>query len=121
MASTFTFPEWDHEEPIDFYKWRRRAAVKRWRTAQIPMMSATRADGSPLYKMTSSGNWTRTAPLSRSQRRRVIARDGACVFCGAAEPFEVDHIVRYVDGGSNELENLRTLCVPCHKKRGGHR
>jgi 5-methylcytosine-specific restriction protein A len=29
--------------------------------------------------------------------------------------WECDHIVEVVRGGGNELENLQTLCVPCHK------
>lgn len=29
--------------------------------------------------------------------------------------WEADHIVPRVEGGSNKLDNLRTLCVPCHK------
>lgn len=28
--------------------------------------------------------------------------------------WEVDHVVPVVNGGTNELSNLRTLCVPCH-------
>lgn len=28
--------------------------------------------------------------------------------------FQVDHIVRAADGGSDAEDNLRTLCVPCH-------
>ncbi len=31
-------------------------------------------------------------------------------------PWEMDHKVPLVEGGLNEMENLRTLCVPCHKK-----
>lgn len=30
--------------------------------------------------------------------------------------WQADHIVPLAEGGSNELSNLRTLCVPCHKK-----
>lgn len=30
-------------------------------------------------------------------------------------PWQADHIVPRVRGGGNELENLRTLCEPCHK------
>ncbi|MBU0846685.1 HNH endonuclease [Patescibacteria group bacterium] len=30
--------------------------------------------------------------------------------------WQADHIVERVRGGSHELHNLRTLCVPCHKK-----
>jgi 5-methylcytosine-specific restriction protein A len=29
--------------------------------------------------------------------------------------WEADHIVPRVEGGNNKLDNLRTLCVPCHK------
>lgn len=29
--------------------------------------------------------------------------------------WDVDHIVPLAVGGSNELENLRTLCIPCHR------
>lgn len=29
--------------------------------------------------------------------------------------WQVDHILPRIQGGGNELENLRTLCVPCHK------
>lgn len=30
---------------------------------------------------------------------------------------EVDHIHARADGGDHRQENLRTLCVPCHKRR----
>ena len=29
--------------------------------------------------------------------------------------WEADHILPRIMGGDNSLENLRTLCVPCHK------
>ena len=29
--------------------------------------------------------------------------------------WDLDHIVAVVDGGNDELSNLRTLCTPCHK------
>jgi 5-methylcytosine-specific restriction endonuclease McrA len=31
--------------------------------------------------------------------------------------WEADHIVPFVDGGSDTLDNLRTLCRPCHAKQ----
>lgn len=31
------------------------------------------------------------------------------------EPYEVDHIVALVEGGSNHPSNLRTLCEECHR------
>lgn len=56
-------------------------------------------------------------------RRLVYARDrGVCALCGvqcdgAGQPFwQADHIVPVVEGGGAcGLENLRTLCEPCHK------
>lgn len=62
-------------------------------------------------------HWQRTRLL-------VIKRDGAiCAKCGAMPPdvrITVDHIVPLAHGGSNELDNLRVLCLSCNS-RGGSR
>lgn len=29
--------------------------------------------------------------------------------------WEADHILAVVEGGDSNLENIRTLCIPCHK------
>lgn len=67
-------------------------------------------------------NWNAT-------RRFVWERDqGRCVLCGVEVPLnrkivkndvyvyaaEIDHIIEVVDGGTDEPENLRTLCHDCH-------
>ncbi|WP_368665577.1 HNH endonuclease [Arthrobacter sp. GMC3] len=83
------------------------------------MLTHKRPDGTPLYKLTSGSNLSRTDPLTSSRRSEVIERDKSCVWCGAGAPFEVDHIMRYVDGGSNDADNLQTLCEPCHRSKGG--
>ena len=58
-------------------------------------------------------------------------RDGhKCVFCskplrrklywnerGEFESPEFDHIIPFCEGGKTILENMRTLCHDCHKKR----
>jgi len=31
--------------------------------------------------------------------------------------WELDHKIPLVDGGTHELSNLQTLCVPCHRKK----
>jgi 5-methylcytosine-specific restriction endonuclease McrA len=66
--------------------------------------------------------WQRT-------RAAVRRRDGnACTVCGATERLSVHHIVPARQGGSDEQENLVTLCRRCHgraeaqtrrRKRGG--
>lgn len=62
----------------------------------------------------------RTQPVYA--RKQVFKRDrGVCALCrydSAASSFvwEMDHIVPVVEGGGScGLENLRTLCVPCHR------
>jgi biotin operon repressor len=52
----------------------------------------------------------------------VIERDGhRCVQCGAIPGsgvwLEVDHIDEKADGGSDEPENLQTLCNRCHQRK----
>lgn len=87
--------------------------------AQSSLLKVMGPDGKPLYTMTRSGNIRRTKKVRPAVRAAVIERDGRCVKCGSGAPFEVDHIVRYRDGGPNTPDNLQTLCVPCHKAKGG--
>lgn len=114
---------WDGVTDLDLHKERRAQDYKRQRIAWMRegrMGTAQGDDGRPLYTITAGGCWSRTKPVPIATRRLVLGRDGhACVLCGSTQQLEVDHIVRYIDGGSNEPENLRTLCYPCHSKRGG--
>ena len=51
-------------------------------------------------------------------RRQALARDGyQCRACGQivhGRRAHVDHITPKAQGGSDLLENLQTLCQPCH-------
>jgi len=68
----------------------------------------------------------RGSSSERSKRRsRTLRRDGfRCVACGVVDKtgraLEADHIVPLEVGGSHDLENMQTLCKPCHllKTRG---
>lgn len=114
-----TFSEWDRRTPIEWWKRAVDRAIKIETARRSKLLSYKNADGVPLYKLTEGGSHSRTFPLSSGTRKRAIERDGCCVECGTGGPFEVDHIIRYVDGGSNELENLQTLCLRCHRRKGG--
>ncbi len=84
------------------------------------MLSLRDSQGRPLYKVTSGGNIRRTRKVTKATRLRVLARDNhACVWCTSTDHVEVDHVIRYADGGSSRDDNLRTLCKPCHDKRAG--
>jgi 5-methylcytosine-specific restriction protein A len=57
-------------------------------------------------------------------RKKVLERDGyqcqlryADICVGRAS--ECDHIVQPEAGGSNDLANLRAVCVRCHARRTG--
>jgi 5-methylcytosine-specific restriction enzyme A len=41
----------------------------------------------------------------------------ACELCQRTENLVIDHIVALSQGGSNDLDNLRTLCTSCNNKK----
>lgn len=50
-------------------------------------------------------------------RKVIIARDGGrCKKCGRTTGLEVHHITPVREDGSDEPENLITLCGVCHKE-----
>lgn len=55
--------------------------------------------------------------MTPARRKRILERDGhACRICSCTEgPFEIDHHLPIWLGGSDDDENLRTLCLNCHK------
>jgi hypothetical protein len=111
---------WDGKMPLDLYKWMVRRQIKIQTAKASSMLKAVGADGTPLYKLNENGNFVRTRQFSSKRRREVLERDAyCCVWCAGMDWLEVDHIVRYIDGGSDEMDNLRTLCRPCHGSRGG--
>ncbi|MEZ4504712.1 MAG: HNH endonuclease [Thermomicrobiales bacterium] len=55
--------------------------------------------------------------MARASRRLVQERDGyRCTICGSREQLEVHHIVPRRLGGSNDPENLVTVCAACHRR-----
>ena len=55
------------------------------------------------------------------KKQKVFERDNfTCKNCGDTGDFkcmEVDHIIPVVEGGSNDLHNLQTLCFECNMKK----
>ena len=64
----------------------------------------------------------RSRYIPASVRVSVLNRDGyKCVFCGRNSrqiELEVDHIIPFSQGGSNDLSNLQTLCFDCNRGKG---
>jgi len=104
--------------------------VAEWRDALIAagVLSLHDHDGAPQLQIVDWRSLTRPERhpvrrhwdnIARRVRPTILARDGYhCALCGAPAPLEVDHIVAIAKGGSNDLANLRTLCLPCNRRKG---
>lgn len=57
-------------------------------------------------------------PFTPKQRFEILRRDRfRCQYCGAHGPdvkLHVDHVVPVVEGGANNIDNLRTACSLCN-------
>jgi 5-methylcytosine-specific restriction endonuclease McrA len=64
----------------------------------------------------------RSRHIPASIRVSVLNRDRyKCVFCGRNSKqidLEVDHIIPFSKGGSNDSSNLQTLCFDCNRGKG---
>lgn len=61
----------------------------------------------------------RRKDVNRSVIRSVWDRDGwACIRCGSHQNLTVDHRVPVSLGGSNDPENLQTMCGSCNSSKG---
>ena len=60
-------------------------------------------------------------PIPRKLRHEVFKRDGyRCRECGASKEetsLEIDHIVPVAKGGTNDIDNLQTLCRECNRMK----
>lgn len=62
--------------------------------------------GNPLY-------------ISPPVRRQVYDRDGRrCKHCSTTERLSIDHVIARANGGSDDIGNLQTLCMPCNRRKG---
>lgn len=51
----------------------------------------------------------------RELRAEILNRDGwKCQCCGSAVDLQIHHLVRRSQLGSDEFDNLITLCAECH-------
>lgn len=58
-------------------------------------------------------------PVNYTTRRKVLTRDGnQCIRCGATTHLTIDHVIPRAHGGTNQTENLQTLCRDCNTKKG---
>jgi 5-methylcytosine-specific restriction protein A len=52
-------------------------------------------------------------------RLRVLERDSRCCRrCSSVEDLQLDHVVAYAKGGTDDESNLQTLCWRCNRAKG---
>jgi len=68
-----------------------------------------------------SGNGQPTKRSVSETKKKYVAsnQNWKCKSCGnmLKHTFEVDHVVRLQNGGSNDVNNLVAMCVDCHKTK----
>lgn len=83
---------------------------------------ARRGENNPRWKggISSESMRIRYSMEYKLWRTAVYQRDNfTCVWCGAKNKLNADHILPFADYPALRLaiDNGRTLCVPCHRKR----
>jgi 5-methylcytosine-specific restriction endonuclease McrA len=102
-------------------QWRRDArgpngrSLCRWCLAEVPKRSRTWCSNNCVTAFKAENDW---ATIKGIVRRRS---GGLCALCGCDAKgshggFEFDHVVPIADGGAFGAENVRMLCVPCHRR-----
>ena len=85
-------------------------------TQQMPSQATPQS-----RRILTSGNGNATKrSVSETKKKYVAAQQSwKCKDCQRILPawFEVDHIVRLQNGGTNHVTNLRALCRDCHGKK----
>lgn len=68
--------------------------------------------------------WRDLAPgydrrVPKAVRERVFELGGhQCAWCGSPEELQIDHIFPVSRGGTDDEENLQTLCGTCNRRKG---
>ena len=61
---------------------------------------------------------SRRKHIKKAVREAVWERDGgACVECGSTSDLQLEHELPDWFGGAPSVENLRLMCVDCHKPK----
>jgi len=54
-------------------------------------------------------------PFSQRMRELRALQQRGVIYKRRKSWWEADHILPVVEGGDSNLENIRTLCIPCHR------
>jgi 5-methylcytosine-specific restriction endonuclease McrA len=56
-------------------------------------------------------------PFAERMRELRAMQECGIIHKGRKSWWEADHIIPVVEGGDSNLDNVRTLCIPCHAEQ----
>ena len=71
-------------------------------------------------RMLRSGKNTVGRSVGETKKKYIASRQNwRCAHCNSQldASFQVDHVIRLADGGTNHIDNLEALCCNCHGKK----
>ena len=71
-------------------------------------------------RMMRSGLQANSRSVGETKKKYIASQQSwKCAHCGQQleASFQVDHIIRLADGGTNHVDNLEALCCNCHGKK----
>lgn len=93
-------------------------ATERYRDDDYALRWIQRLVDRRLREISPPSNRTK-ARISREVRWKVWKHDDfRCKHCGSRDALSVDHVYPESRGGSSDLDNLQTLCMPCNSRKG---
>lgn len=112
---------------LTFHGWEFRGDDARWWTnedgVELPHDEFDRLDAEfkqiVLKEYVLGGKLPKRKEIPRSLRLAVLERDAyRCKMCDDHKDLTVDHIIPVAAGGTNEPDNMQTLCRRCNTSKG---
>ncbi len=77
----------------------------------------SRASAKPVVQRRSTANVPNRYIPAKTKQQVWLASSGKCQNCSSTFALELDHVVPFAKGGSNNAENLRLLCRNCNQRK----
>lgn len=93
-----------------------RVSLYRWRGMADRVLKHFHVDGD-IYSIPKKPRSYK--PVAAGTKAFIFGRDGnRCKYCGCEKgPFEIDHIIPRVRGGTNDRDNLCVACHTCNRSK----
>lgn len=123
--ATCTCPDWQKHRTVDGFKCKHLIKVELDADEAGPMVTVTSSTSQS--DSSTGGSATSNYPADWGVRRIAAFKrdDWTCQSCGieggtkTSRELHAHHITPLADGGSDDLENLLTLCKRCHRRLHG--